>query len=282
MQDEKPPVIDLEQVIAAKNPKLLRWLPGFIIRYIKRKIHQDEMNEFLKWNYKKYGLDFSEAVLTDFNITLHVIGEENVPSEGGCIIAGNHPLGGFDGLALINVVGKLRKKKDVKFIVNDILLNIKNLAPVFVPVNKHGKNTSEVLSRVDEAYSSDEAVIIFPAGLVSRKQSGGIQDLPWKKSFIMQAKKRNRDVVPVFIGGKNSSFFYNFARVRKWLGIKANIEMFFLPDEMFRQRNKTITIIFGKRIPFEHFDKSKSDQEWSEFVRDTVYNLGKSHQTNNS
>lgn len=277
MEQEKPPVIDLEKVIQAKNPTLLKWLPGFVLGYIKKKVHQEEMNEFLQVSYKKYGIDFADAVLDHFNIRLNIIGAENVPAEGGCILAGNHPLGGLDGIALISVVGNLRKKRDVKFIVNDILLSIKNLEPVFIPVNKHGKNTQDILGRVDEAYGSEQAVLVFPAGLVSRKQNGVIRDLQWKKSFIMQARKKQRDIVPIFVAGRNSEFFYNFARLRKQLGIKANIEMFFLPDEMFRQRNKTITIIFGKPISHEILDKSRSDQEWAEFVKDTVYSLGASY-----
>jgi putative hemolysin len=275
MEDQKPPVIDLEQVIASKNPRLLKVLPGFVLRMIKNKIHQDEMNEFLKLYHTRQGLDFVDAVLSYFKVNLVVKGIENIPKEGGIILAANHPLGGFDGLALLKVVGDHRTKKDVQFIVNDILLNLKNLAPVFVPVNKHGKNTSEVYSKLDETYRSEQAVLIFPAGLVSRKQQGFIRDLDWKKSFIVQARKNEREIYPVYIHGRNSSFFYNFALLRKKLGIKANLEMFFLPDEMFKQRNKTITIIFGKPISWKALDKSKSDHEWASWFREHVYELGK-------
>jgi putative hemolysin len=275
MQGEKPPVIDLDSVIASKNPRLLKILPGFILRYIKKKVHQDEMNEFLKVNYTYYGLDFVNAVLDYFQVKITVKGIEDLPKEGGVIIAANHPLGGLDGLALLRVVGKHRNKQDVQFIVNDILLNLKNLAPVFVPVNKHGKNTADVFARMEETYHSDQAVLIFPAGLVSRKQDGKIMDLDWKKSFITQARKHERDIYPVYIHGRNSKFFYNFALLRKKLGIKANIEMFFLPDEMFRQRNKSITIIFGKPISWKTLDKSKTDQEWASWFKEKVYELGK-------
>lgn len=274
-QQDGPPFIDLEKVIATKNPRLLKLLPGFVLRYIKRTIHQDEMNEFLKGHYKLQGLEFAQAVLDYFNVTVRIVGEENVPSEGGCILASNHPLGGLDGLVFLTAVGRLRKKKDVKFIVNDILLSIKNLADLWVPVNKHGKNSADVLELIDSTYRSEQAVLVFPAGLVSRKQEGKIADLLWRKSFVTQAKKHKRAIIPVFIDGKNSSFFYNFALLRKKVGIKANIEMFFLADEMFRQRNKTITIIFGKPVSYQSLNESKSDAEWAKEIRNMVYDLGK-------
>lgn len=252
-----------------------------MINFLKRKIHQEEMNDFLARNYKYQGLDFVSATLTQFHINLKLVGQENVPSTGGCIVAANHPLGGLDGLALIKAVSTVRAKKDVKFIVNDILLNLKNLAELFVPVNKHGKNSAEVLATIEDTYESNQAVLVFPAGLVSRKQDGKIKDLEWKKSFITQARKHQKDIIPVFIEGQNSNFFYNFALLRKKLGIKANIEMFFLVDEMFRQKNKSITIIFGKPIPYTHFDKSKTDQEWARELKELVYQIGKDYASNN-
>jgi 1-acyl-sn-glycerol-3-phosphate acyltransferase len=265
--------IDLEKVIASKNPRLLRFMPGFLLRYIKRTIHQEDINRFLSENGHKKDFEFAEAALHELGVTIKWVGLENIPRSGGVIMASNHPLGGVDGMALINVVGKVRR--DIHFLVNDILMNLKPLAGVFVPVNKHGKNSAEMVAKMDEVYASDHAVLIFPAGLVSRKQEGGvIKDLQWKKSFIGRARKYRKNVIPVYVDGRNSDFFYNLARFRKSIGIKANIEMFYLPDEMYRQKGKTITIIFGEPVSWETFDDSRSDAEWAAWMKERVYALG--------
>jgi 1-acyl-sn-glycerol-3-phosphate acyltransferase len=219
--------IDIEEVIKSKNPGLLKWMPGFAIRYIKRIIHQDHINDFLARHGEKKSFDFIDECIKEFGVEVTWEGLEHIPDQGGCIIASNHPIGGLDGIALMQVVS--HKRKDIKFIVNDILMNIKNLEDVFVGVNKHKKNTAQVLDLIDTYYAGTTAVIIFPAGLVSRKQEKGlIRDLEWKKSFITKAKKYERNIIPVHISGRNSNFFYNLARFRGKVGIKANVEMFYL------------------------------------------------------
>ncbi len=264
--------IDVEKALSQKNPKLYRFLPRFILNYIKRTIHQDDLNDAVKRHGDKWGHDFVDATMVEFNITIKVVGGENIPEQGGVIIASNHPLGGLDGIALIKAVGEHRK--DVKFFVNDLLMVLKNYQPIFIPVNKHGKNSGEYTKRFEEAYASDECLLIFPAGLVSRRQDGKvIKDLKWKKSFVTKAVQYQKNVVPVYIEAKNSDFFYNFAYWRKRLGIKANIEMFFLPDEMYKQRGKTITFTFGKEIPWQAFSKEHTADYWAEKVREHVYAL---------
>lgn len=263
--------IDIEKIIAGKNPRLLKWMPGFLLRYVKRILHETDVNEFMAAHGNLRGLDFVNKVLSEFHTTIVVKGLENLPEQGGFYVASNHPLGGFDGLALIHAVAK--KRKDVLFLVNDILLNIKSLEELFVPVNKHG--TQYALAKIENAYRSEHAVLIFPAGLVSRRQKGKIRDLEWKKSFISKAVQFDKPVVPAYIDGKNSRRFYNIALWRKWFGIKANIEMFYLADEMFRQRNKTITIIFDKPVNPAVFDSGKSHREWAAEMKEHVYLLGK-------
>lgn len=270
--------IDIEQVIKSKNPRLARLLPGFVKRYLKRMLHQEEMNDFLYRHKDKKNLDFVNGVLSEFGAIIKVKGLENIPEKGGCIFASNHPLGGLDGLALMSVIGK--KRPDIKFLVNDILMNLQNIKDLFVPVNKHGKNSPEKMEEIERIYNSDSAVLIFPAGLVSRKQEGGIKDLVWKKSFITLSKKYKKNIVPVYIEGYNSKFFYEFAYWRKKLGIKANIEMFFLVDEMYKQKNKTITLIFGEPVPYDIFDSSKTDIEWSDKMKEYVYAMGKGKKLN--
>lgn len=269
--DEK--FIDLEEVIRKKNPRLLKVLPGFLIRFLKRIIYQDEINEVIRNNKPKYGLDFIAGIVKDFGTRVEVDGFENIPETGRFIFAGNHPLGGLDGIVLMNEVGK--KHPNLKFIVNDLLLNLKNLEILFVPVNKHGRQSTEYARRIEETYQSDNQILYFPAGLCSRKIKGKIVDLTWHKSFIVKAVQHKRDVIPVYVEGRNTNFFYNLANFRKFMGIKANIEMVFLVGEMFKQKKKLIRVTFGKPIPYTTFDSSKSPSDWALEVRNLVYSMKK-------
>lgn len=280
--------IEIEKIFAGKNPVLHKLLPGFFFSYLAKIIHQDFINGMIHKYRDKSGFDFVAAILDEFGVTCKISspyttsppgrygdphGTTGFPPGGRFIIAANHPLGGIDGLALIHVSGQINK--DLVFPVNDLLLNIPGLQSLFIPINKHGKNT-ENIQIIDETFASDKIILYFPAGLVSRKQKGGIiKDLEWKKTFVTKARIYHRDIIPVFISGRNSGFFYNLANLRRILGIKANIEMLYLPDEMVRLKDKTIHIIFGEPIPYQLFDKSHSDREWAGFVRDKVYLLGK-------
>jgi len=320
-------LIDIERVIASKNPALLKVIPGFVIRYLKRITHQDAVNGYIFRNREKFGLEFVDAILQEFGAEVSVnsaichsqedsyspfaichsqeetnekrkaksekptanseqqsswisstdstriadLVSQIIQSTGRYIIASNHPLGGLDGMALIQVAGRVRK--DIVFPVNDLLMNVPGLRPLFIPINKHGKNTENVRI-IEETFASDKVVLYFPAGLVSRKQRGGvIRDLAWKKTFITKARQHKRDVVPVYISGRNSDFFYNLANRRKRLGIKANLEMLFLVDEMVKQKDKPIRITFGEPIPYTTFDRSKTDSQWAKWVKEVVYSL---------
>jgi len=262
--------LDLDQVIGNKNPGLLKILPRFVLDYLKKVIHQDDLNGILTRHASLYDLDFLDAVLKDFGVKIIYNGLENIPVQGRWIVAANHPLGGLDGMALMWVMGKIRK--DIVFPVNDLLLNIPNLKGLFIPVNKHGSNAGNA-KLIDETFASDKAMLFFPAGLCSRKQNGLICDLEWKKSFISKAKRHKRDVIPCYINGRNSNWFYNLARLRAMLGVKANIEMLYLVDEMFGQRDKEIVITFGKPISYTIFDKQNSDLVWAQKLKAHIYNL---------
>jgi putative hemolysin len=261
--------IDVEKVISEKNPALIKFLPRFIINYIKKKLHEDFINQGIENYQESFEHDFNEAALNYMGANVTWSGLENIPKHGGVIIVANHPLGGLDGLALIKAVSNVRL--DTRFLVNDILLKLTNFKRLFVGVNKVGKTAAEALKIIDSTYASDHVVLVFPAGLVSRKQNGVVKDLEWKKSFVSQAIKNKRQVVPVFIEGKNSNFFYNFSLWRKRLGIKANVEMFFLADEMVKQKSKTIHVHFGKAISYEVFNKQFSHIEWAQLVKEYVY-----------
>ncbi len=267
---KKEDFLDLERVIANKNPHLLKVLPRFVLKYLKNVLHQDDLNEIVRNNRDVNGIDFLDACLKGFGVKIVVHGIENIPAEGRWIVAANHPLGGLDGMALMWVIGQIRK--NIVFPVNDLLMNIPNLKELFIPINKHGSNLSNVRI-IDETFASGKAMLYFPAGLCSRKQKGMISDLEWKKSFITKSRTHKRDIIPCFINGRNSNWFYNLARIRAFLRIKSNIEMLYLVDEMFKQRDKKIVITFGKPISYTIFDKDKQDLAWAQRLRSYVYTL---------
>lgn len=266
--------INVRKLIGEKNPSLLKWLPGFVIRYIELIIHQDDINQFIASQPNSDSYEFSRAVMAKFNVTLDIKGKENVPvPPEGIIFAANHPLGGFDALAIITSLKDIRP--DIKFIVNDFLLNLNNLRDSFIGVNKVGRNAVKSLQQVDQLFASDNATFIFPAGLVSRRTKGVVKDLEWKKTFLVKAKKYKKPIVPVYIEGKLTNRFYRLANLRKALGIKVNIEMFYLADEFYKQHNTKMKITIGELIPVSTFDDSKSDREWAQWVKEEVYKLAK-------
>ncbi len=265
-------LIDIEKVIASKNPRLLKLLPGFVIRYLKKVLHQEEFNQILKENKDLYDADFADEIMDRYRIDVSVENIEGIPLDGGVIIACNHALGGLDALAMVHVFN--RRRRDIRFIVNDILLNLENLSGLFVGVNKHGANAVTSLQQVNELFESDKAVFIFPAGLVSRKIKGKVRDLEWKKTFVTRARKYGKPVIPVFVSGHLSNFFYRLANFRKALGIKANLEMLYLPDEQFKLVDSKINITVGDVITPEEMNDGRNDKEWTEEIRRRVYKLG--------
>ncbi len=273
---DKQRLIDIEKVFADKNPTLFKLIPPFVFSYLKRIIHQEEINEFLRQKGHLTGSAFGRSILDDlFGASYQVEGLDKLPSEGRLLFASNHPLGGLDGIALL--VAASEKYDHLKFPVNDILMNLKSLDNIFVPVNKHGSQARDSAKVIEEAYKSDAQILMFPAGLVSRKQKGVIRDLEWKKNFVRKAIQHKRDIVPVHITGRNSDFFYRLANIRKALGIKANIEMLYLPDEMFKQHGEYISIKFGRPISWETLKNSDSPEIWSRKIKDKSYDLAKNH-----
>ncbi len=274
MTKEVPFLVDVDHILQTKASN--KKLPRFVVNYLKKIIHQKEVNGFLSTKSHLKNENFVEAALEFLNITITVEGRENFPpKEGRYIFAGNHPLGGMDGMVNGMIVAK-EYGRPVRFISNDMLLYLKPMQDMFVPVNKFGPSMSRENARImAEMYESDDNLVTFPAGICSRKTKGVICDLEWKKNFITKAIEYKRDVVPMYFEGKNSRFFYNLANLRKFLGIKFNIEMMYLADEMFKQRGNHFTIKVGKAIPWQTFDKSKTHQEWAQWVKDKTYELNK-------
>ena len=263
--------VDVEKVIRGKSRKLAERLPRFVIEYIKRTIHQDEINRLLYKNREYTGVDFATHILQDLDVTynVHFTGASRPIPGGRYIFVSNHPLGGLDGMILISYIGS--SMGDVRFIVNDLLMYIKPLAPVFVPVNKYGRMRHDNTRLFQETFDSDAQVLYFPAGLCSRLIDGEITDLEWKKTFVTKAIESRRDIVPMFFSGENSRRFYRLANLRKRLGIKFNIETFLLPDEMFRKKGTSFDLYIGEPVPYTSLTGEHSHKEWCDIIRTYSY-----------
>lgn len=265
--------IDIEQVLRQRLKKYHRFIPKFIINWLKHTICQDELNEILKNNQGKIGVEFCRGTLCDLGVTYDVIG--SLPKEGRFIITSNHPLGGLDGLILSDFVSKsYDDRREIKFVVNDLLTFIDPLKPIFIGVNKLGKQSRDASVKLEEAFASDSQILMFPAGLVSRRgDNGKIKDLRWHKMAIQKAISYKRDIIPLYFSGENSNFFYKFARLRTKVGLKFNIEMIYLPREIFRRDSYHFNIVIGNPIKWEDLRGGTHAQEEADHLRDIVYDL---------
>lgn len=271
----EPIHINLNELLKAKAPKYYPYIPGALVRWLERTVCQDELNRLLDNNAGKDGVDFADAMLHDLDVKIRAIGLEHLPvgDNHRYVFASNHPLGGLDGIALISLLGHHFQGK-IKCVVNDMLMQVHPLAGVFLPANKHGRQSEADVKNINDAFAGGEQILYFPAGLCSRRQKGGvIADLDWKKSFIAKSVEYQRDVVPIYFDGRNSDFFYRFAQFRQHIGLKLNIEMVYLPSEMFKSRGRTFTVTFGEPIPWSNFTCGKKAAEYAADVKKIVYNL---------
>ena len=263
--------IDIATIIEEINPRKLKPLPGFIIKWIEKIIRQEEMNRILTKYSDFQGLDILTKIIEELNIMIKVEGEVNLPENSKCFFLSNHPFGLIDGLVLTKIVGD--KYHDLKSIGNEAFMYVPHLRPFIAAVNVFGRNPKEYINALGKIYDSDVPITHFPSGEVSRFYGCKIQDCPWHKSFITKAVSYKRDIVPFYVYGRNSLFFYFISIVRRVLGIKSNIELILLPREMFRKKNKTIKIKIGQLISHQRFDESFSHWEWADKVRKYVYDL---------
>lgn len=266
--------VNVREILLSKAPNSR--VPGFVIRYLEKIAHQSEINLFLEKYGHLNGIEFLKQAVRYVDVKLEVHGLNELP-EGRYTFAGNHPLGGIDGMSTGLAVHERFPNQSIKFLSNDLLTNISNLLDLFVPVNKVGNQSQHrtLPERLKEVYNSDLQMVIFPAGICSRRVKGEITELQWNKSFIQKSIDSKRDVVPVYFEGRNSNFFYNLANLRTFFGIKMNVEMLYLADEMFKQRGKTFKVYFGKPIPYTTFDNSRSKPEWADWVRIKTLELAK-------
>lgn len=271
MDTRQPQVLDIEKIVKSKAGKKAKYIPKFVINWFKRFIHIDFINEYLKEGY--LGVEFCENCIKYLGVDLEIIGLDNLPKDGKkYTFVSNHPLGAIDGVTLGALIGRAYDG-NVKYLMNELLMNLNGMAPLGIPVNKLGGQARNLSKLVNDAYQSDNQMLIFPAGLCSRKIDGKIQDIEWGKSFIKKSRESGRDIVPIHFEGENSKRFYRIASWQKKLGIKFNIAMMLLPDEMYKSQGRKYKITFGKPISIEEMDKSKSDHAWAQEVRKKVYEL---------
>lgn len=275
MHEEIEKTIDIDEILKNKLGDKVNYLPRFVASWLKKITHQDEINVFL-WNHRHLtGTEWLEACIDFLDVALEIQGEENLPDpHNGKLytFVSNHPLGGADGVAIGAIIGR-HYGNQFRYLLNDLLLNLPALKPVSIGINKTGKQGRNFPAMVEEGFQSDNHIIMFPAGLCSRKINGQIRDIPWKKTFISKSVEHHRDVVPIHFDGRNSDKFYLIAHLCKVFHLKVNLAMLFLVDEMFKNKHQTFHVKIGKPIPWQTFDKSKTPREWAQYVQNIVYQL---------
>lgn len=269
--DEK--YIDIAKIISESNSQLLKQLPKFVVILVEKIIKQDEMNRILRKfsSFSEFG--FLIEIIKEFNLKLEIEGKENLPENGKCFFVANHPFGVIDGLVLTYCV--CEKYGTLRAIANDGFMYIPQLRPFIAAVNVYGQSPKEYVKALEETFNMDIPITHFPAGEVSRIYNGKVQDREWQKSFITKAISSQRDIVPIHFFSRNSGLFYSLYMLRRLFGITANIELMFLPREMFNKKNKTIKVKIGEPISYSQFDKSMAHKDWANVVRSKVYELGK-------
>lgn len=264
--------IDVDAVLRERLPRHYRYIPRVLIRWIERTVCQQQMNDLLRATAGLRDAEFCRAVLDHLDIHIDVTGDQNLTEDGRKVIVCNHPLGGLDGIAMIAYISSVYGP-DVRFLVNDLLMAIEPLQGVFLPVNKFGRQTREATKAIDEAFASDVPIVVFPAGLVSRRLNGVIADLQWQRTVVNKCIAYGRDVIPVHFSGRNSSFFYTFANLRKRFGVKLNVEMVYLPREVFRCRGKRFRITIGEPVRVAELRGGREAQHTADALRERVYAL---------
>ncbi|MBR4926219.1 MAG: glycerol acyltransferase [Prevotella sp.] len=267
--------IDINEILKGKMGKKAKYVPYPVVAWLKKIAHQDEVNRFLWDSRELTGTPWLEECVRYLDMTLEFEGEENLPpKDDGKLytFVSNHPLGGVDGVALGSIIGRKYDSR-FRYLVNDLLMNLPGLAPLCIPINKTGSQSRNFPAMVEKGFQSDNHMLMFPAGLCSRKQNGQIRDLPWKKTFLTKSIEYQRDIVPIHFSGQNSDFFYRLANFSDKYIKKVNVAMLFLVDEMYKNVHKTFKVSFGKPIPWQTFDKSKTPMEWVNYVYDKVYEL---------
>ena len=262
-------LLDINKML---GPKLRKKLPGFVINFLKRRIHQDEINRVILSVEHYKGARFFDEALNYLGITYRTRGEEHLAAgaDKKYIFVCNHPLGGPEALIIGSVFHRLYGE-GFQVPVTPVMASFKPLAEFFTPVNNlSSKQSRDLGERITKMFTSEQQVVVFPAGLCAKKVKGKVTEMPWKKMFVTQSRRYERDVVPVHISGHNSRWYFFLSKLSKFLGLKINIGMLYLVDELFKQRGNEFVITFGEPIPYATFDKSKTDRQWAAEVQERV------------
>lgn len=259
-------MIDVEGAITAKflgfssKPSLLRSL-----------LHEQEINSFVTAHIEEHGLAFIDRVFAYFDFGYQVAARDKqlIPRSGRVVIVANHPIGSLDGLALLRMVCEVRL--DVKVVTNDMLMHFSNLHELLIPVdNMSGGSAIRSYKRVIAALQQEQAVIVFPAGEVSRARPTGVSDCAWRPGFLHFARRAQAPLLPVFIHAKNSLLFYSASALYKQLGTAL------LAHEMFNKRSQLIRISIGEPIPVSALSSSTiQDRTLVQRLQRHVYKLGR-------
>ena len=266
--------VDLDNILKSKLGAKAKFVPRPLVSWLKRIIHQDQVNAYLWESRHLSGTEWLEECVRYLDATLDIKGQENLPDKNDgrlYTFVSNHPLGGEDGVALGAIIGRHYDGR-LRYLVNDLLMNLPGLAPVCIPINKTGKQGRDFPKMVETGFQSDNHMLMFPAGLCSRRKNGVIRDIPWTKTFITKSVQYQRDVVPIHFSGQNSNAFYRMASFSDRF-LPFNLAMLFLVDEMYKNVHKTFHVTIGKPIPWQTFDKSRKPAEWAQWVQDRVYDL---------
>ena len=271
--DRMLPKIDIGAVLRQKAPRLARWIPRPVVNWLRRTIHESEINHILEHYWSLPPQEFIRACFREWQVTYSIEGLDKLAPGGRYLFASNHPFGGMDGMMLADKL--IDRFGDARVVVNDLLMYLEPLRPLWIPVNKHGAQSASYARKFDEEFFGDLPVLTFPAGLCSRPNGGEVTDPEWKISFLKKAYASQRQIVPVFVEGRLSKFFYRVYRIRKALGVKFNIEMLWLPDEMFSQKCRHFRIVVGDPIPVAELQRFGSLHEQALEVRKKAYFLEK-------
>ena len=237
---------------------------------LRRLLREDQFARFTEQYPHLQGMDFVEQILESFQFTYTVADRdrENIPASGRVMIVANHPIGTLDGLALLKLVHDSRP--DVRIVANDLLDAVKPLRSCLLSVKvMTGITLKEQIARIDQALANEEAVIIFPAGEVSRFGPGGIRDGRWHKGFLRLAARAKAPILPIHVRGRNSLSFYTTSMLSKPLST------LMLIGEMFRRQRKPLTLTIGGLIPFAAYDGLKiREKDKIELFHKHLYRIG--------
>lgn len=263
--------IDISQVLARKMPRGSKFIPRWAVRALGRLVHVDELNDILDSCGHLPPQEFIRAVFSRWRITYEASGLDELAVTERYLFAANHPFGGMDGMMLADLL--IGRFGDARVVVNDLLMHVEPLRPLWVPVNKHGRQNAAYAHAMSEALAGDLPMLTFPAGLCSRRRHGQVADVEWRKSFVRHAEASGRTIVPVYVEGSLSNRFYRIARLREMTGMKFNAEMVLLPDEMIRQSGSHFNIRFGAPIGADELAAAGSAAEKALYVRGKMEQL---------